>query len=111
MELEVEYIFVQVVSQFFKVIIGLVYLSPTSDFNHFKNKFESAIYDISLKYLDNAIIVGGDLNCKIGSLNQLGEDFFKESNNLAGIRSTSDEKIDKRGREIVELFERNGYFF
>lgn len=104
------FIFVQAVSQYFEVIIGSVYLSPLSDFAHFKDKFEKSIYDITLKYPQSAIILGGDLNCKIGNLNQLDEDVFAGINNIISIRTTLDERVDKRGRDTVELFERNGYY-
>lgn len=103
------FICVQFKNLFFEVIVCLVYLSPLSNFDKFKSKIKETLYELSLKYPDNAVIIGGDFNCKIGSLNQLDRDIFLSNNNIFEKRSRLDLRIDKKGLEVVELFEQTGY--
>lgn len=92
-----------------KVIIGSVYANPNSNFENFLSNLDNLIYECSLRFPNSPMIIGGDFNAKIGNLNQLGENFLLQSTNLYNNRSSLFEEINKRGKLLVEYFEKNGF--
>lgn len=71
-----ECVFVKFVSRNFKFIIGFIYTSPTSDFDSFLATLDFQISQISFKFFDTPIYLGGDFNFRMGNLNQLSNEII-----------------------------------
>lgn len=66
-----------------------------------------SIQELTGKYNDPAIIIGGDFNGRKGQRNQIDETLLKETN-LCGKRQSRDTKINQQGETILNLLESNG---
>lgn len=104
------YIVVKIDSNKLNIIVCLVYVSPNEQFVNLLTKLDKVLYEVSLKYPDQVIIVGGDFNAKIGNLNQIKEYSIFENSSLSWIRSSVIQEENKKGKILVELFEENGFF-
>lgn len=88
-------IYVKIVSSKTKFILGIVYVKPDFNFDHFCLKFNEIVTSINNKYSDFPLIVGGDFNARIGKLNQLNENIMPENSNIYFVRSNTDKTINK----------------
>lgn len=62
-------IFVKVNSFNYEIIIGSVYLNPTTDINLSLNDLSEKVYDVLIRFPKSCVIIGGDFNGKIGKSN------------------------------------------
>lgn len=101
------YIFSKLTTDNFEIIIGLVYFSPKINFVEELGKLTETFQDIICKFPNTSIIVGGDFNARVGSLNQLPEEFDLCNNFLRIDRHTLDPTTTRNGKILIECMEQN----
>lgn len=93
----------------FEFIVSSVYISPTKDIDVFLSSFEDLIEQVIIKYPNLPFYIGGDFNSRIANLNQLTNQVIEENFFVNSIRYNLDEKLDTRGKKLVEFMERNAF--
>lgn len=93
-----------------RFIIGLTYFNPSSSINEELEMLNNTLITINQNFVNTPIFIGGDMNSRVGDLNQLDRDIILFNNNLTNIRSSCDKEINNRGIKLVEGFESMGLF-
>lgn len=91
-------------------IIGCFYISPNLDNNSCLNLISEITETIVTTYNDTKIILIGDFNSKIGNLNQIETDNIFDNPNIYEKRSALIDKVNERGRKLVNLLECSGLY-
>lgn len=85
------------------IIIGLVYFNK--NFEILLDEFQFYLNSIPVL---SKVIIGGDFNCRIGSLNQL-EHSMLENSFLRNDREVLDKNINPQGRILTDILEEHGF--
>lgn len=92
------------------IIIGLIYFSPSLNDETCRLSLELAMDHVEKLNMCCPIIIGGDLNERVGDLNQVDEVVMSEcAANLYGMRMSLDGKINSRGKLLIEFFEDHSF--
>lgn len=86
-----------------------VYLPPNLDFGHYMPLLENSIVECQQKFKKDIFLIVGDFNAKIGELNQDDNDLLINTK-LHGNRTTSDNKEDKKGRDLASTLNTLGFY-
>jgi exonuclease III len=91
------------------LVIGVFYFSPALSDESCTEIMEQCLINIS-QYNNENIVLIGDLNSRFGALNQIPDETLDIGNiNLYHERKSNDEKTNKRGILMCEIFEFFGY--
>ena len=101
------YIFIKLNISSKVLIIGLVYVSPLKDLSCVINTIDEILTVIRNKFKEAEIIIGGDFNARVATENEIDPDRLPSEAVCSRKRKSRDTKIDKRGRDILDLCDRN----
>ena len=90
------------------LILGNFYFKPNLVLEDIYEQLENSLSSIILREQEDTFIIGGDFNSRVGGLNVSIPDPDSRGN-LKNIRNYLDTTVDKRGREMCELFEGLGF--
>lgn len=102
------WIFAHVQTPGTSLIVGVVYFKPSYDILVLLDSFQQTLTDIQDKYPHLPVIVGGDFNARVGELNAL-EPYMLHGTALTANRLSWDASPMKRGTELVNFMEANGF--
>ena len=89
-------------------IIVVVYFNQDLSDDKCIDLLDQVLDVISIKFPGIPIIIGGDLNSRMGNLNSLEEDKFTGRKEISNSSKSMDHHINTRGRNLIECFENNG---
>lgn len=89
-------------------IIETVYFKPDLQLEPILESLQILLDEICVKYDEALIIIGGDLNARVGDQDLLPTEFFDESNLYETIIST-DPLVNRRGSLIAEFMGANAF--
>lgn len=92
----------------FQVIITSVYFKPSLDINYLLELFLPIIDEVDLRFRYTPHIIGGDFNCRVGSLGAVSEEFLQDTN-LYHFRSSCDTILKPRGGSLIDFMTHNSF--
>lgn len=96
------------------LIIGSVYIPPTSVNDYILSDLHEALEYISVSFPNDKILVGGDFNARIGDLGEDVNDIIQTNGFVRRDRLSMDPKVNARGSDLhhlmttISLFSLNG---
>lgn len=108
LDISPSWIFLVISNNDLKLIIGSIYFRPDEDIENLLESLKNLLMDILEKFEGFKIYIGGDANCRIGSLNNCNIDFFINTF-LYETRYSKDTRINLRGEKLVDFMECFGF--
>lgn len=102
------WLFVRVVAGESTLIVGTVYFKPDLDFRAILELFQAVLDEIVAGAMNEAIVIGGDFNARVGNPDPLPKEIFDETILESNIVN-SDTTVNPRGRPLIDLMEGNGF--
>lgn len=75
------------------------------------DKLEDHVDKVTVKYPNLLFYIGGDLNLRIGDLNQMSNFIFQDNFILNNNRNNLDKKLDSREKKLVDFMEKTRMLF
>lgn len=91
------------------MLIGLVYQKDSLDSKLYTDLLSPEIYELQMRYDSAVILIGGDLNGRVGMGNCLQDEQF-DSTCLFTERISFNNTTDKRGKAVMDTFDKSGMF-
>lgn len=86
-------------------ILGLIYISPDSDFSALFDTLSLTLNALAGKYPDLPLVIGGDFNCRVAALNQMNPSLLSDACVFSAERVSRDVRTSGRGRSLVSIME------
>ncbi|KAH0535105.1 hypothetical protein KQX54_013590 [Cotesia glomerata] len=107
LEAKYEWIFTKAIINKLSILIGNIYLKPTSDIKENLIGLQKILDDESVNYYD-LIIIGGDFNARVGRLQELPKE-ITEVSVLDHQHESMDIVTNERGKLLTCFMEKNGF--
>uniref|UniRef100_A0A1Y1LYJ1 Reverse transcriptase domain-containing protein n=1 Tax=Photinus pyralis TaxID=7054 RepID=A0A1Y1LYJ1_PHOPY len=88
-------------------IIMANYWKPTADIDFCTKWLDETIRSLKEEYLSSQLLIIGDFNARVGTMNQWEENSITNPN-VSHERSTRDSKVNRRGRKLMEIMDAYG---
>lgn len=102
------WLFVRVKVKEFFFSVGVVYVRPSLDFAHVLDLLQLAIESVEESVGNEAIIIGGDSNARVGDSDLLPEEVVDNTCLYSNLRNC-DEIVNARGEPLLEFMGTNGF--
>lgn len=90
------------------LIIGSIYFKPSIELDKILENLASVLEDLKFKYDNHMIVIGGDFNCRVGSLDQCINE-FTEYSQLFKYRSSTDKVHNTKGSKLMSFMDENSF--
>ena len=104
------YIITRIINGNIKLIVVSVYISPAYDMKNILIELRESVFCLVNKFPDDALIIGGDFNGRVGNNNRFPDDNLFYNTNLNNDRKNLDLECNLRGKLLLECMEDLGLF-